>query len=72
MSKCGYCGESMDHHTVLKCKVEDSLFTAEELRIVKDALLQFTWLNEDGMDAFEYPRDRDLATKLYNKLQGDK
>ena len=21
MSKCGYCGESMDYHMVLKCKV---------------------------------------------------
>ena len=42
--------------------------TKKELIVVKEALLHFTWLNEDGMDAFEYPKDREVALTLYNKL----
>ena len=42
--------------------------TKEELRVIMEALLEFTMLNEDGKDAFEYPIDREIATALYRRL----
>ena len=43
-------------------------FTEEELRIVKEALTEYLFLNEDGQDAFEYPRKREKARTLLRKL----
>ena len=42
--------------------------TKEELLVVKYALLEFTMLREDGMDAVEFPVHREIATTLLRKL----
>ena len=43
-------------------------FTEEELRIVKEALTEYLFLNEDGQDAYEYPLKREKARTLLRKL----
>ena len=42
--------------------------TKEELRVIKEALLEFMWCNEDGKDAVEYPIDREIAKALFRRL----
>ena len=42
--------------------------TKEELRVIKDALVEYTTLNEDGMDAYYYPKDREIAIALRRRL----
>ena len=43
-------------------------FTEEELRIVKEALTEYLFLNEDGQDAVDYPIDREVARSLHVRL----
>ena len=42
--------------------------TKEELRVIMDALVEYTTLNEDGMDAYYYPKDREIAIALRRRL----
>jgi len=42
--------------------------TKEEMRVIKEALLEFLWLNEDAKDAIEYPIDRKIAKALLRRL----
>ena len=42
--------------------------TKEEMRVIKEALLEFLWCDEDGKDAVEYPIDREIAKALWNRL----
>jgi len=50
---------NMDRHHFL---------TIEEVRVIKDALKEYSTLNEDGMDAYYRPKDREIAITLYRKL----
>jgi hypothetical protein len=45
-------------------------FTQEELRVMKEALVEFMMLNEDGQCAVQYPIDKEIASNLYNKIEG--
>ena len=49
----------MDYHPTL---------TKEEVILVKRALIEFMCLNEDGQDAIEYPREREMARLLHVRL----
>ena len=42
--------------------------TIEEVRVIKDALMEYSTLNEDGMDAYYYPKDREIAIALCRRL----
>ena len=42
--------------------------TIEEVRVIKDALMEYSTLNEDGMDAYYYPKDREIAIALRRRL----
>jgi len=69
MSKCGYCGFEGDigEHMVLRCKTE---FKPEEMEVVRDALVEYIHLPEDGMDVFEFPRNRVIAENILGRLDG--